>query len=182
MIRRLASICLALLLSASVAFAGPNGQGISVNGAIGTGGQLIGTKTNDNACTGCVGEILSAQVTGGAPTAISSNVIFDLATVTLTPGDWDVSGILGFIEASGTVTTSVSGWISTTSLTLPGAPNSGAYLSLPATLAASSVFGASVGTIRVSVAVNTPVYLSGSVLFSVSTNAAFGYLRAVRRR
>lgn len=53
-----------------------------VNGA----GQLRGTATNDNACVGCVGEVIESVIIDSS--AVSAASITDLTSIVLTPGDW----------------------------------------------------------------------------------------------
>ncbi len=60
-------------------------QVTNVNGTL-----IRGTTTNDNAATGFVGEYLEA--TFSALSVPTSNQRGDLATLTLSAGDWDVSG------------------------------------------------------------------------------------------
>lgn len=64
----------------------------TISGSTGTfSGQLIGlgTPTNDDACIGCIGEYVSS--TTAALTNFPSNGNYgDLASISLTAGDWDV--------------------------------------------------------------------------------------------
>lgn len=67
-------------------------------------GQLIGkgTATNDNASTGYIGEHISssvADITMGATAAY-----FDITSITLSAGDWDISGIARFTRNAATYT------------------------------------------------------------------------------
>jgi len=59
-----------------------------------TTGGIIGTTTNNDADAGKVGEMLSTVVLVGAPIAMTTNVAINIASVSLTAGDWDVWGTL----------------------------------------------------------------------------------------
>lgn len=105
-----------LASSAKADLHGPSG-GLTNNSSISSGTittfnassatitHILGTTTNDNATIGSYGEYFSsspaASVTGG-----SSNVFVNIATVTLTAGDWDISGVGS--ESAGTTVTLIS--------------------------------------------------------------------------
>lgn len=164
----------------------PNGQGISINGALGTGGQLIGTTTNDNATAGNIGEYISAFVAVGSPTALTSTANLNMATITLTPGDWDVTLLVNFIAGAATSVTYEGISISATSVTLD--QTSGRFASVPSgagivqgSLVAQSI---SVPVYRINVAASTTLQLWAVVQagFTVSTLSVSGILSARRTR
>lgn len=57
-----------------------------------TGVAVHGTDTNNDAPSGYIGEYIESRVTSPVNTAASATW-FDAASITLTPGDWDVSEI-----------------------------------------------------------------------------------------
>ena len=57
-----------------------------------------GVTDGSDAAAGDVGEYLSAS----AGVALSSAVVANVASLSLTAGDWDVSGNVGFVAGSGT--------------------------------------------------------------------------------
>lgn len=61
-------------------------------GLVSGAGQLLGTNTNDNASAGYVGQYLENFSTGQM--SATTATYYDLASVTLTAGDWDVTGVL----------------------------------------------------------------------------------------
>lgn len=65
---------------------------------------IQGTVTNDNPCTGCVGEYVST--TGTSTTLPSAGTTTTLATQTLTAGDWDAQ--CAFEIVPGTTTSSLT--------------------------------------------------------------------------
>lgn len=182
MIRRLSSLILSLLFLASAALAGPNGAGLSINGALGTGGQLLGTVTSDNACAGCVGEYISSTILVGSAVSMSTGAAVDVTSISLTPGDWMVTGVVVTNPGGGTTQTDFLGWISTVSATLPTRPNSGAFARQPFAALAGTDISMPVGTMRLSLAATTTVYLSGRSVFAVSTDAIYGFIGARRTR
>ncbi len=75
------------------------GQGTP--GSVAAAGQLLGTDTNDNAASGYVGEYIENVNTGSS---LSSGNWVDSLTISLTAGDWDVTGI-ALMGASGSAPT-----------------------------------------------------------------------------
>lgn len=159
---------------------------------------ITGVTNGGNANAGSVGEFQCAQVTltaqsnpqgctvnSGTPINLTTGTPVNVTSLTLTAGDWDVSGVVGFVPAAGTTVTFQLGWIGTASATIPTiSGNLGAIWQLAgitsAAGAASNIF--SVGTVRVSVASTTTVYLQADSNFSGSTQTAYGFLAARRRR
>ncbi len=150
----------------------------------GTGGAMVqGVSTNSNASAGYVGELISSTVLGGSAVALTTGTPADITSISLTAGDWDVSGVICFTGNAATTVTSNNGWISTTSATLPTPPNSGSfYTDQTSRTAGNTILRISVGKIRISIASTTTVYLSGSSAFAVNSYSAFGFIGARRVR
>jgi hypothetical protein len=138
-----------------------------------------GTTTNDNAEAGRVGEYLSNSRSSGAPIAMTNNVAVNVVQLTLTAGDWDVSGNVVFNISSSC--NNVQSWIGLTSVTRPSPPNNGAFCELAGP---SFVSGTTLptGTARLSLSSTTTVYLGAIVLFSAGTVSSFGFIGARRAR
>jgi hypothetical protein len=144
---------------------------------------LRGTTTNDNAGAGQVGEYVTASVAYTSPvTCPSAGTAINVTSVSLTAGDWDVSGAVWFGGSSANVT-SVSGWVNTASAAPPaqGLPGyfvqqfqTSAYMIMPAQF--------TVGTVRLSLAATTTVYLGAIAASSSGSVAAAGTIRARRVR
>lgn len=141
-----------------------------------------GTTTNNNAAAGSIGEIIESTVLIGAAVSLTSTVIADVTTISLTAGDWDVWGLVALTVGGSTTMTTCAAWINTTSASSPTAPNSGKRC----LYAINSLAGQSVqvpaGFGRLSLSGTTTVYLSTNVAFAVSTCAAYGYIGARRVR
>lgn len=143
-------------------------------------GPVNGTTTNDNAAAGQVGEYVTSQVLRGSGPALTSTVSANITTISLTAGDWDVSGLVGVNGANTTVVSVVSGAVSliSTGFSAVSAPG---Y---------AKVFGsftfefAAVPTsvARMSLASTTTVYLVVNATFTTSTATGFGFISARRVR
>lgn len=137
---------------------------------------IVGTTTNNNANTGSVGEYLSNSATGASlTTATPANV----TTLTLTAGDWDVSGVITFVPAGTTTATTYQASTNTTSATLGAL---GSTTLLQSSFAAGLNQTLIAPTNRVSVAGTTTVYLVAQASFATSTMTANGFIRARRVR
>lgn len=150
----------------------------------GTGGaKVLGTSTNNSAGAGYVGEYISSTILSGSAVSLTTATPANITSISLTAGDWDVTGTVCFLGNAATTVTSLVGWISTTSATQPTAPNDGAYYTDQTSRAAgSTIFRASVGQIRISLASTTTVYLSCTAAFAINTYSAFGFIGARRVR
>jgi hypothetical protein len=144
-------------------------------------GQLPGTATNDNASAGNIGEYVSSSV--NAPgVSVTSGTAKDITSISLTAGDWDVWGSVGFNSGGTTVASLLAGWINTSSATNPNAPNGGAYFLQDPVSFSNPTFCYPIGMMRISLATTTTVYLSTYAAFSVSTLTAYGFIGARRVR
>lgn len=152
-----------------------------------TGAAIVGTTTNNDAAAGVVGEYLRSTISGAAPTTIAtSSIPQNLTSLSLTAGDWEISGNVGFITTATTNVTRLLSGVSDVSIAIPTdnfSKNStnfvgGVVLNTPANGSVTQPLSAS----RVSINATTTVYLVVSASFTVSTVTAFGYLQARRVR
>lgn len=139
-------------------------------------GGIVGTTTNDSANAGSVGEYITASATS---VAITTGVVTNITSISLTAGDWDVSGVVQFSPAAGTVVGSEDISISTTSATTGGL---GTRTFIGATKAIGQADIVPTPVVRISVASTTTVYLVGAVAYSTSTLTVSGLIRARRIR
>lgn len=141
---------------------------------------ITGTTTNDNATAGNIGEYVSASVVQGSATALTTATPKTVTSISLTAGDWDVTGIASLTGAStgtefdvavGTTTNSFTGTVlgdtraQTPTVSLTGAD---ATLMIPAA--------------RMSLSGTTTVYLIVQETFTVGTPSAYGRISARRCR
>lgn len=167
-------------------FASPGAIGGTTPGAI-TGTtitantQLIGkgTATNDSAATGDIGEVVTAQVLIASPVALTTATPANVTSISLTAGDWKITGVVDFVLAGATTTDWALG-ISSTSATL-GAQDT--YSKWPIVLTIhTDNYASTTPTVRVSLAATTTIYLIASATFSAGTVGAAGQITARRMR
>lgn len=144
-------------------------------------GNLVGTTTNDSAAAGSVGEYVESIVLTGAATSLTTATAKTVTSISLTAGDWDVSGFIGFNTGGTTTTTVIAGGISTTNNTLPS-PNDTSCFQLQCSFVTNAFNQQPCGMKRISIASTTTVYLVATSTFATSTCAAWGTIRARRVR
>lgn len=136
---------------------------------------ITGVANAGNAAAGNVGEFMSVNNT--TPVSLTTDVVANCATLSVTAGDWDVSGVVTFGPGAGSTTTKIIASVSTTSATT-GGPGT-AVVSLESVgSAASQLFTSPL--VRVNVSTTTNVYLVGLATFSGGTQSCQGFMRARR--
>lgn len=145
--------------------------------------SATGTATSDSAAAGKLGEYIESIILSGSAVSITTATAKTVTSISLTAGDWDVSGLVGFLPANTTSVTQIVGSLSTTTNTLNSAPGN-----LVTLVSAAAVYNGTTQTncpmppIRFSLSATTSVFLVAQSTFTVSTNAAFGIIRARRVR
>lgn len=143
-------------------------------------GQLPGTATNDNASAGNLGEYISTNVPSGSPVSLSNATPANLGSISLTPGDWDVS-LQALVPLSSATVSYIECSISATSATVDstlGRTNE----SLLNVVTTSLSPGCGVSARRFSVSTNTTVYAVFNTVFSAGSVAVYGTISARRAR
>lgn len=138
---------------------------------------IVGTTTNDNASAGSVGEYPTATNLTGV--SLTSGTASNGASISLTAGDWEVSGMCQFIPAGTTTISSIIVGVNTTSAALPGAPNETAIQGALTTGAQQLI---NTWPARISLPGTTTVYTICQASFGTSTMTVNGYIRARRPR
>jgi len=141
-------------------------------------GHIVGEPSSGNAAAGEIGEYLIATASGVALTTAAAK---NITSITLTPGDWDVSCSAIIIGTGSTTFQTSQMGISTVSATLPGTPDAITSMSFAA-FTAMYYIPVSVTPTRISVSVNTVVYAVGYATFAAATASANAALRARRVR
>jgi hypothetical protein len=126
---------------------------------------------------GYIGEVVSSAVLLSAPVSLTTGVAANMTSISLSAGDWDVSGTITFQGVTATMSAVVAG-ISTTSATLPANSNR-AWLSVVTTVLSSTNSIALTDT-QINVPTTTTVYAVGVANFTAGTITEFGQLRARR--
>lgn len=144
-----------------------------------TPGQYTGTSTNDNATAGNVGEYVSSVIPSGSAILLSGTT--NITSISLTAGDWDVSGEVWAVGSAATATV-IGGGIETVNNSFASVGDATARTNIPWN-------GSTPGTIvfpfapcRVSLAATTTYYLNVSAALSAGSISAYGKLSARRAR
>lgn len=136
-----------------------------------------GTTTNDSAAAGNVGEYMDAGTAYANRVSLSNATVANVATLSLTAGDWDVEGFVGYEGVSATVDY-VNGGASPISATLDNWYSQSAFFFTTKTFNHVNL----IPTRRVSLAAPASVYMVASSGFSAGTIEAWGTIRARRVR
>lgn len=148
-----------------------------------TTGGIIGTTTNNDTSAGNVGEFISSVIPFASATALTNVTAKNVTSISLTAGDWDVWGNVGFGGGGTTTVNTVIAWTGSTSATLPDPSLYNEVTYNPASAAfAVGAIAFQVPTQRFSLSGTTTVYLSAYASFAVSTCTAYGGIYARRRR
>lgn len=149
-----------------------------------TTGGIIGTTTNDNAGAGKVGEYISAGLAQGSAVSLVNVTAKTVISMSLTAGDWDVSGIVSFYPANTTTMNYGIADISTTDNTLNTALDHFNFLLYSGSVMHTYMQYSTVPvySVRVSLAATTTVYLIAQASFGTDTCAAFGMIWGRRVR
>lgn len=155
-------------------------------------GQVPGTNTNDDAEAGNVGEAFHQSLATASANALATNVTENIqgSSITLTAGDWMVSGAVAYLLSAATVT-DVDFGISSTSATLPAStrlanPTSGEYGHTDyigvTTTSLRKQFAIPSYRVTVASGATLPLYLVARATFSAGTVSVSGYYTARRIR
>jgi hypothetical protein len=147
-------------------------------------GQVPGIATNTDAAAGDVGEEKIASLAIASETPLTNATAKTIVSLTLTPGDWDISGWVGFDPGGTVVATAFRAGINTSTNAMPS-NDSGRISILGVKTPGGGDTAASLLTIpvsRVSIASSTTYYLVARADWSTSTISAWGAIRARRMR
>jgi hypothetical protein len=136
---------------------------------------IVGTTLGDNAQAGSIGEDISGTFSSVSITTATNT---NLTSITLSAGDWDVTGSC-VISNTGANMSYISFGLSTTS----GGPVPGGDSAVLQTGTSTvEYFGGAVPPQRFNVTSSTTVYLVGYAIFGSGTTSAIGNIFARRRR
>lgn len=143
-----------------------------------TGGAAFGLTQGTAPSSGCIGEQIRSYIPSASPVSISTATPVNITSVSLTPGIWDVSAILGL---SGTITgTLFIGAISSTTASIPAASNADSVVYNPVPPTAVSDTSLTIPSYRVTLSATTTYYLVTSCLFTIGTLTGYGRISATR--
>lgn len=143
-----------------------------------------GTATNDSAGAGFVGQVIEATLLVGSAVSLTSGVAANITSISLTAGDWDVTGAVWFAGTNTGYSGTTAG-INTTSATLPTVPATTTSITIIGPAGSMSGTGSTYAPLkpcRISVSGTTTVYLIARQAFSGGTGTAYGNIWARRAR
>jgi hypothetical protein len=168
---------------------GANNLGIAVNGAkvldIGTSGLgivggLTGTVTNDSAAAGKVGEVMRNTL-GVGTNLVTTAVYQNVASLNLTAGDWDVTGVVTFALNGATVTNGAIALSAYSANTVTDHVYGDNVADIPPPTATTASTGC-LANWRVSLAAPATIYLKASGTYSAGNPQIGGRISARRVR
>lgn len=148
------------------------------------GSQLPGTATNDAANAGNIGEYVESVVAVGSPVSLVTATAKDITTITLTAGDWDISGEVSYQSATTTSLTAAFASISATLNTIDVTAGrfSGNFFAAVVPGANNTAANVPVGPVRFSISGSTTYHLVAQATFTVAALNGYGIIRARRVR
>jgi hypothetical protein len=156
-----------------------SGYGTTAAGVL-TVNRVKGVTDGSNPAAGDVGEYIAAGVSVNPGISLTNNVIANITSISLTAGDWDVSGQVWCLPSATAVSFEVG--INTTSAVFPGDATSAGSRSWVQQNAAAGNCLLPLATTRFSLASTTTVYLMVNAAFSSGTCVAGGKIEARRVR
>lgn len=146
-----------------------------------TGVQMKGNNTNTAPPAGFIGEQLNSYVAQGAGPTLTTVTAANVTSLSLTPGIWDVTGLVFFSPAATTTVASYLASISATSATATFNYGSDATYWGPQTGTVAAYYASLiVPQFRITLGSTTTYYLVAYSSFATSTMAASGRLTATR--
>ena len=133
-----------------------------------------------------LGTLVTSTVASGAAVSLTTNTAANITSISLAPGDWDISGVIDFNPAATTSVTNITTSASLTSATVSSQAGGSGLGTDPTMIwnqAASvpaGVMAMEVPAVRLSITATTTVYLVAKATFTVSTMTAYGTIRANR--
>jgi trimeric autotransporter adhesin len=145
------------------------------SGVPGFSNALPGSTSGTGVAAGFIGQIITSNVPFGSAVALSNSVAANVTSISLTAGNWMISGIIIYTDTNTGFQVFSSG-ISSVSATLQEP-----YVELaPESSTVGSQAGVPVNNIFVSLSSSTTYYLVGSAAFISGAVTAFGQITAIR--
>lgn len=157
-------------------------SGVLTNATGYTVTNLVTTATNDSAASTKLGERITGTAAQGSVSIAASATVYNITSVALTAGDWEVYGEVCYTPVNTTVVTALIATIYTANNGLGTiSTENRSELGFTYTSIGNST-GVKVGPTRISLAGSATYYLNAYATFSVSTMTAGGWLAARRVR
>ncbi len=156
------------------------GNGLTLSsGDLSVNTSIPGTITNDAASAGNLAEFLSSFVAVGSAVSLTTATTANVASISLTAGDWDVEGAVIFNETTATVTGRTAA-VGSVSETLP--TNGTEIESSVATTVLTVKNTLTIPRKRFSLSASGTAYLIAKATFSAGTVTAYGQITVRRVR
>ncbi len=158
------------------------GNSFSISGVAVSRGQYPGVNANTSATAGNVGEYISSFTVSGSAVALTSGTAANVASVSLTAGEWLVCGDARFTGGATTAVQYLLSSLSTTSGTvdITTINRLGLVIGNSTTMFSFTTPVFSVGCADFLLSGTTTVFLVSQAGFSTSTASAYGGLSAIR--
>lgn len=143
------------------------------------GAGIIGITDGSDATAGNVGEYKFSAVTNQA--VGTSTQFFDITSITLTPGDWDISANFLYITNGASVVSCGAGIGTVTGNDGTGLVSGDSFAAVPPPTATYNSSG-SISGYRVNPASGTIYYFKGTTQYTVATPRVYGRISARRVR
>lgn len=154
----------------------------TLNGSTVSPGHYSGEPSTGNALAGEIGEYVSSTITVGASIALTTATPLTITSISLTAGDWDVAGSIGFLPATTTNVTQFIGSFSTTTNVVDSTPGRFFSFNLAPYVPGAAQQNYTMPIGRFSLASTTTVFFIAQSAFTISTMGGFGIIRARRVR
>lgn len=146
------------------------------------GTAIRGTTTNDSAAAGYVGEWIEGLIAQASAITLTTATTADVTSISLTAGDWLVSGLCNFNAAVIVGTQSICAITSTSGNSLTGANRGENRAEIPTVPTVASDVSITIPQYHVKLSATTTYYLKAQSTFSSGTNKVNGRISAVRIR
>lgn len=149
-----------------------------------TSGGILGVTTNSSAAAGIVGEVISSYIAAGSAISLTSPSTSNVTSISLTAGDWDVSGYVAYVAGATTTITQFACGIGQTTATLPtpGAGNSLLQEKFATPGIGAFTYVKNLSLCQISLATTTTIFLVSASTFATSTMTTYGGIWARRAR
>jgi len=142
--------------------------------------SILGTYTSGDAYPGDIGQYTESVIEPASAVSLVTDTNKNITSISLTAGDWDVQGNVGFIPDTTTNIAALKGAVSNVSATFGS--DAWAWQTSPAPVPSTINQLSTTPMVRYSLASTTTIYLVAKANFTVSTMTGYGSIRARRVR
>lgn len=141
--------------------------------------SLVGSALDQLTIQNRIGEYQSATIASGSAVSLTTATTVNITSVSLTAGEWDISGVVDFVLATATVTQLQAG-TSSTSATIGSQDTFQQSITGFTLLSGTTTVPPPLS--RIVITVTTTLYLVATATFSAGTITGYGTIRARRVR